>query len=103
MVEISEMGYVGCCGRICSRIVATKILSDSLAWDPQFRTRFEHDARTIAALSHPHICTLYDVGHHDVTDFLVMEHLEGHAGERGYSVVGPTTRRHVAGHGIQMA
>ena len=44
------------------RIVAIKILPESLAADPQFRERFDREARTISQLSHPHICTLYDVG-----------------------------------------
>src|SRR5713101_958945 len=59
------------------RIVAIKILPDGLAADPQFRDRFEREARTVAALSHPHICTLHDVGHQDSTDYLVMEYLDG--------------------------
>ncbi len=41
------------------------------------RERFDREARTIAGLNHPHICTLYDVGHQDGTDFLVMEYIEG--------------------------
>ena len=44
------------------RIVAIKILSQTLAADPQFRERFDREARTISQLSHPHICTLFDVG-----------------------------------------
>ena len=59
------------------RTVAIKILSETLAADPQFRDRFDREAKAIAALTHPHICTLYDVGHQDGTDFLVMEYLEG--------------------------
>src|ERR1051325_7328598 len=39
----------------------------------RFSQRFEHEARAIAALNHPHICTLYDVG----PDYLVMEYVEG--------------------------
>ena len=39
--------------------------------------RFAGEAKVIAGLTHPHICTLYDVGHQDGIDYLVMEHLEG--------------------------
>ncbi len=59
------------------RTVAIKILPETLAGDPQFRDRFEREAKAIAALTHPHICTLYDVGRHEGIDYLVMEHLEG--------------------------
>src|SRR5262249_50063204 len=41
------------------------------------KARFEREAKAIAALTHPHICTLYDVGHQDGTDYLVMEYLDG--------------------------
>jgi serine/threonine protein kinase len=59
------------------RIVAIKVLPPQLANDPQFRQRFQHEARAISALDHPHICTLYDIGEHDGTSFLVMQYLEG--------------------------
>ena len=59
------------------RIVAIKVLPPHLADSPELRERFEREARTIASLNHPHICTLYDIGHQDGTDFLVMEFLEG--------------------------
>jgi eukaryotic-like serine/threonine-protein kinase len=55
------------------RIVAIKVLAEAVAADPQFRERFDREARTISQLSHPNICTLYDVG----DGFLVMEYLEG--------------------------
>ena len=60
-----------------NRIVAIKVLPPHLADSPELRERFEREARTIASLNHPHICTLHDIGHQDGTDFLVMEYLEG--------------------------
>jgi serine/threonine protein kinase len=59
------------------RIVAIKILPAHLADRADLRERFEREARTIASLNHPHICTLYDTGHQGEIDFLVMEYLEG--------------------------
>src|SRR4029077_6225133 len=59
------------------RTVAIKILPDALAADPERRARFEREARAIAALSHPHICTIHDVGRHEAIDYLVMEYLDG--------------------------
>ena len=48
-----------------------------LAADPQFRDRFDREARTISQLDHPHICALYNVGEQDGISFLVMQYLEG--------------------------
>jgi serine/threonine protein kinase/Tol biopolymer transport system component len=59
------------------RIVAIKVLPAHLADKPELRERFEREARTIASLNHPHICTLHDIGRQDGIDFLVMEYLEG--------------------------
>jgi len=59
------------------RIVAIKILPDHLADRSELRERFEREARTIASLNHAHICTLYDIGKQNGTDYLVMEYLEG--------------------------
>jgi eukaryotic-like serine/threonine-protein kinase len=59
------------------RIVAIKILPDHLADRVDLRERFDREARTIASLSHPHICTLYDIGRQDGIAYLVMEYLEG--------------------------
>src|SRR5208337_5569096 len=59
------------------RTVAIKILPSHLSHDPTLRQRFEREAKTISSLSDPHICTLFDVGHQDGTDYLVMEYLEG--------------------------
>jgi serine/threonine protein kinase len=59
------------------RTVAIKILPTELSSDDERRTRFAREAKTIASLNHPHICTLYDVGEHDGATFLVMELLDG--------------------------
>jgi serine/threonine-protein kinase len=59
------------------RDVAIKVLHEHGTNDSDSRRRFEREARAVAALNHPHICTLYDVGSHDGVDFVVMEHLEG--------------------------
>jgi len=67
------------------RDVAIKILPAELSADPERRARFEREARAIASLSHPHICTLYDIGEHipsgplplSPVHYLVMEHLAG--------------------------
>jgi len=59
------------------RSVAIKILPANLSADADRRARFEREAKTIAGLAHPHICTLHDVGEHAGSMFLVMEHLEG--------------------------
>ncbi len=59
------------------RTVAIKILPEALAGDPQFRARFDREARALATLNHPHICQVFDVGRESGTEFLVMEFLEG--------------------------
>src|SRR6202051_37075 len=59
------------------RIVAIKVLPAHLADRAELRERFDREAKTIASLNHPHICTLFDTGHQDEIDFLVMEYLEG--------------------------
>jgi eukaryotic-like serine/threonine-protein kinase len=59
------------------RDVAVKVLPESLSAQPEFQQRFEREARSISALSHPHICALYDVGQDGGTYYLVMEFLEG--------------------------
>src|SRR5712692_2688029 len=59
------------------RIVAIKILPSHLSDDSTFRQRFEHEAKNISSLNHPHICVLYDVGSQDGVDYLVMQCVEG--------------------------
>ncbi len=59
------------------RDVAVKVLPAHMSASSELRQRLEREAKTISQLSHPHICTLHDVGHQDGTDYLVMEYLEG--------------------------
>ena len=59
------------------RTVAIKVLPSHLSDNVAMRQRFEREARAVAGLNHPHICTLYDIGTQEGVDFLVMEYLEG--------------------------
>jgi len=59
------------------RTVAIKILPSTVAANPERRARFEREAKTIAGLNHAHICTLHDVGDHEGSIFLVLEHVAG--------------------------
>jgi serine/threonine protein kinase len=59
------------------RDVAVKILPASFAADPDRLRRFEQEARAIAALNHPNILGVHDIGQHDGTRFMVCELLEG--------------------------
>jgi serine/threonine protein kinase/Tol biopolymer transport system component len=59
------------------RTVAIKVLPGHLSASPDLRRRLEREAKAVSQLSHPHICTLYDVGREADTGFLVMEYLEG--------------------------
>jgi Tol biopolymer transport system component/tRNA A-37 threonylcarbamoyl transferase component Bud32 len=59
------------------RTVAIKVLPEQFSQNADLKQRFEREARAISALNHPNICTLYDVGHQDGTDYLVLEYIEG--------------------------
>jgi eukaryotic-like serine/threonine-protein kinase len=60
-----------------NRTVAVKILPARLSGNSEAKQRFECEARVISSLNHPNICALYDVGHQNGIDYLVMEFLEG--------------------------
>ena len=65
-----------------NRTVAIKVLPTHWISDPEMKQRFDREAQTIASLTHPHICTLHDIGSEPregqpPIDYLVMEHLEG--------------------------
>jgi eukaryotic-like serine/threonine-protein kinase len=59
------------------RHVALKLLPVESGRDAQAMERFLREARIVSTLSHPHICTLHDIGDHDGQQFMVMELLEG--------------------------
>jgi serine/threonine protein kinase/Tol biopolymer transport system component len=63
--------------RRLQRDVAVKVLREDGPLDDAARARFEREARSIAALNHPHICAVYDVGADHGTDYIVMELVEG--------------------------
>ena len=84
------------------REVAIKVLPQHLSRSPEFKQRFEREAKSISQLTHPHICTLYDVGHHDGTDFLVMELLEGETVAQRLTK-GALPIEQVLRHGVEIA
>jgi Tol biopolymer transport system component len=84
------------------RHVAVKVLPSHLSESAHLRERFEREARAISKLSHPHICTLHDVGRHDGIDYLVLELLEGETlAER--LTRGPLSLNQVARYGAEIA
>ena len=80
------------------RVVAIKVLSERLAGDPTYRERFEREARSAAALNHPHICTIFDVG----PNYLVMERLEGET-LADMLMRGPLPVNQAIGYSVQIA
>jgi Tol biopolymer transport system component len=84
------------------RTVAVKILPEQFSSDPIRKQRFEREAKTISKLNHPHICVLYDVGHQEGTDYLVMECVEGET-LASRLAKGPLPLEHVLKFGMQTA
>jgi Tol biopolymer transport system component len=84
------------------RTVAVKVLAKHLSSSQDVRDRFDREAKTISQLSHPNICALFDVGHQDGTDYLVMEYLEGETLANRLRR-GPLPPDQVFRHGIEIA
>lgn len=59
------------------RLVAVKIMHAELGRDPEFRDRFEREAKALARLDHPSIVRVHDFGEVDGTFYLIMEHVDG--------------------------
>jgi serine/threonine protein kinase len=60
-----------------NRLVAVKVLPAFISGDRERAARFEHEARAVAVLNHPHICTLHDIGTEGEMHYLVFEYLVG--------------------------
>ena len=84
------------------RTIAIKVLPEQLSSDPVRKQRFEREAKTISSLNHPHICALYDVGHQDGIDYLVMECVEGETLAKRLEK-GPLPLEQVLKYGMQIA
>jgi serine/threonine protein kinase/Tol biopolymer transport system component len=84
------------------RTVAIKILPAQFSSDPVRKQRFEREAKTISSLNHPHICVLYDIGHQDGMDYLVMECVEGEPLAKRLEK-GPLSLEQVLKYGMQTA
>jgi Tol biopolymer transport system component len=84
------------------RDVAIKVLPEALAHDADRLRRFEQEARTIAALNHPNILGIHDIGVHDGAPFLVSEFLEGQT-LREKLLPGPLPVRRAMEYGLGIA
>jgi hypothetical protein len=84
------------------RAVAIKVLPATLAQDAVARARFDREARSIAALNHPNICALHDIGNADGYGFLVMERLDGET-LQGRLQRGPLEIEQIIEFGIALA
>ena len=60
-----------------NRTVAIKVLAAHVSDRPDLKARFEREAQTLASLSHPHICPVFDIGREEGTDYIVMEFVDG--------------------------
>src|SRR5574339_96602 len=84
------------------RDVAIKVLPAAFAADPDRLGRFEQEARATAALNHPNILAVHDLGQHDHAPFIVTELLDG-ASLREALHGGPLPARKVIEYGVQIA
>ncbi len=84
------------------RDVAIKVLPDHLSSSPEALSRFEREAKAVAALSHPHILAIHDFGTHDGIAYAVMELLDGET-LRAKLDTGPIPQKQAIDYGLQVA
>src|SRR5689334_21305131 len=84
------------------RDVAIKVLPVSFAADAERLRRFEQEARAVAALNHPNIVAVHDIGQYEGTPFLVSELLEGES-LREVLARGPMSHRRAVEYAVQVA
>ena len=85
------------------RFVAVKVITSARDLDPESRARFDREARSLAALSHPNICQIFHYGDANGTPFLVMEYLEGETLAERLKDRGTLTLDEVLRYGAQLA
>ena len=84
------------------RRVAIKVLATHLLDDAELRLRFDREARAAAAVNHPNICTVFDIGWQGDTPFIVMEYLDGQS-LAARLALGPLEPNAAIAHAIQIA
>ena len=85
------------------RFVAVKVITSARDLDPESRARFDREARSLAALSHPNICQIFHYGDAEGAPFLVMEYLEGETLAERLKDRGALTLDEVLRYGAQLA
>ena len=85
------------------RDVAVKILPLAFRTDPQRRLRFEQEARAAAALNHPHILSVYDIGEHDGLHYIVSELLDGETLREHFRTASHPPARKAIDYAVQLA
>jgi serine/threonine protein kinase len=85
------------------REVAIKVLPDAFGQDPVWFARFDREARAAAALNHPNICAIHEIGEHEGQPFIVMELMKGQTLEARLSTQGCLECDEVLELGTQLA
>src|SRR5213080_1600325 len=86
---------------VLRRQVALKFLPEKLPTDERALERFLREARSAAALNHPHICTIYEVGETDGKMYIAMELIEGHSLSSAIET-SPLSNAEVIRYGVQL-